>query len=76
MNIKEKWGNDRWENATTEDLIKLRMSDFDGGEIETLRNRTEILTRLVAHLIDRSGMTDQEKLEFVDLFYWVVEDAA
>lgn len=70
MNLKETWGNKVWERATTECLIQHRFSDADGGQVEELQEQVRILKRIVANIIDNIGLTDQQKLDMIEIYGW------
>jgi hypothetical protein len=59
MILKEKWGSRVWEVEDTVDLIKGSVS-FEA------EYRLEQLTEIIARMIDRMGLSDQEKFDLID----------
>lgn len=76
MIIEERWGSEVWADPKTADLIALKMSEHEGGELERMHHKIETLKNIVGGLIDRAGLTDQQKLDLLDLWNWQVKEAA
>lgn len=70
MKLKEQWGTRVWEFVRTEDLVKSKLSEANGGQVEQLQEQIEMLSKMVAALIDDAGFTDRQKLEVVGLYGW------
>ncbi len=59
MILKEKWGSCVWKVEDTVDLI-------EGSVSFEVESRLEQLTEIIARMIDRMGLSDQEKLDLID----------
>ena len=62
MKVKNKYSNSDTLDITTAQLIAIGVADRD-GKIETLEAQVAQLNNIVAALIDRSGMSNDEILK-------------
>lgn len=62
-------------DLSTEELIARGLSHSD-GQIEELQSRLDNLTRIVAVLIDRSKLTDDEILEITQCHQYVSAESS
>jgi hypothetical protein len=70
MKLKEKWGNRVWGEASIRDIIAMKLDECDGGAIKVLDARTKVLADIVAALLERSQLSDEQILETVGLGSW------
>jgi len=70
MKLKEQWGTKVWECHSARELIRGRLSEADGGQVEELQEKVQMLTEMFANLMDSMNMTDKMKLEIVGIYGW------
>ncbi|NYT45120.1 hypothetical protein H0A64_09830 [Alcaligenaceae bacterium] len=72
MNLKESYGTRVWEDATVEGLITDRLNRADGGAVESTREQVEILSSIVANLVETVARNDQEALDIIGNYGWEI----
>jgi len=70
MKLKEQWGTRVWECHSTRELIRGKLSEADGGQVEELQEKVEMLTEMFANLIDSMNLSDKKKLEIIPIYGW------
>ena len=70
MKLKQQWGTRVWDCNSTRELIKVKLNDAEGGRVEELQEKVEMLTEMFANLMDSMNMTDKMKLEIVSIYGW------
>lgn len=67
MKVRKKYhyGTDATGNLSTAQLLRVG-SESNRGQIESLECAVEYLTRVVARIIDRHGLSDSEVLELTE----------
>jgi hypothetical protein len=70
MKLKEQWGTKVWECYSTRELIRGKLNEADGGQVEELQEKVEMLTEMLGNLMDSMNMTDKMKLEIVGIYGW------
>ena len=61
MQVRRMYGRGEWEDIATRRLVEDGANN-EGGELEQMRSRISNLERIVAALIDQSGMKPDEVL--------------
>jgi hypothetical protein len=56
MNLKQRYGNMAWENASTKDLVRNYLSNDDPRDVADI----------IARMINAMPLTDQQKMDIID----------
>jgi hypothetical protein len=56
MNLKQRYGNMVWEDASTKDLVRNYLSNDDPRDVADI----------VARMLDAMPLTDQQKMDIID----------
>ena len=70
INLYGTWDTRKWEGASVPDILGQKMSEFDGGEIECLKQQVEYLSSIVAKLVDSNCRTDDDVLDMLEIYRW------
>lgn len=70
MNLKERWGDRIWRDATTDELFEFELNCL-GTDQERLNLMLEVLSRLIA----RVARNDRDAVDLVQPYgWWEIDD--